>query len=355
MIPVTVLSSIDPVLREVTAFGAVVDHPGTVVVLQDLDPAAGTLRRVVSDITGVIEDETIALQHVCLGCAIREDSLPYLELIAGSGRWEQILWGLPVSAGAAPLTTAIHRSGQDVGVRLAGLVTVVDLDTVVEDVFGDALLDDRRLALADDDRRSVGEALVTQLRHADLVTCHGAETLRGTGRSVVEHLRGSGSAAVTADDRVDLFAARYHPAVSEGRLDPLQVARAAVADSDAVWSLDLHSPRPFHPERLMDVIETLGAADLCSRGRFALPGRPGAVYGWDGAGGQLSIGDTELRAARDSTRLVYTGIGDHGRREQLTRTFRRALLTDTEFRTVDRFFGRDDGFDPWLGEYRISA
>ena len=113
--------------REVTAFGAVIDHPGTVVVLQDLDPVAGTQRRVVSDVTGVIEDETVALQHVCLGCAIREDSLPSLELIAGSGRWERILWGLPVSAGAAPLTTAIHRLGAGSGVRLAGSVAVLDL------------------------------------------------------------------------------------------------------------------------------------------------------------------------------------------------------------------------------------
>lgn len=354
MIPVTVLSSIDPVLRGVTAFGAVVDHPGTVVVLQDLDPAAGTLRRVVSDITGVIEDETVALQHVCLGCAIREDSLPQLGLIAGSGRWERILWGLPVSAGAAPLTTALHRSGPGSGVRLTGLVTVVDTDTVVGDVFGDVLLAERGLALADGDRRAVGEALVGQLRHADLVVRHGG-TASSTGGLVIDHLRGPASVAHCADEPVDLFAARYHPSITEGRLDPLQVARTAAADSGEVWSLDLHSTRPFHPDRLMAVIGQLGAADLCSRGRFALPGRPGAVHAWDGAGGQLSVGETELRSTHASTRLVYTGIGQHQRREQLSRTFRRALLTGAELRTADRFIGVDDGFDPWLGEFRISA
>lgn len=361
MIPVSVLSSIDPVLREVAAFTAVVDHPGTVVVLQDLDPGAGTLRRVTSDVTGIIEDETVALQHVCLGCAIREDSLPYLELIAGSGRWEQVLWGLPVSAAAAPLTTAIDRLGGELGVRMATLMSVVDVGNVVQDVFGDALLVEQHLAFADDDRRSVGEALVAQIRHADLVLCHG-DSSPATGPAgdiacaLIDHLRGSGSLAVPADQQADLFAARYHASITEDRLDPLQVTRTAAPDSDdGVWSLELHSVRPFHPERLFEAIEVLGSTDLCSRGRFALPGRPGAVHCWDGAGGQLSIGDTGTRVERCSTRLVYTGIGSGKQRSLLARTFRNALMTDPELRTAESWRGIDDGFDPWLGEFGISA
>ncbi|MEJ7649721.1 MAG: GTP-binding protein [Nakamurella sp.] len=361
MIPVSVLSSIDPVLRAVTAFTAVVDHPGTVVVLQDLDPGAGTLRRVTSDVTGVIEDETVALQHVCLGCAIREDSLPYLELIAGSGRWEQVLWGLPVSAEAAPLTTAIDTFGDAMGVRMASLLSVADVDSVVHDVFGDALLVEDHLALADDDRRSVGEALVAQLRHADLVLCHaGASPVTGTagdiGHALIDHLRGPGSIAVPADQPTDLFAARYHASVTEDRLDPLKITRSLTPDTDdGVWSLELHSARPFHPQRLLEAIEVLGSTDLCSRGRFALPGRPGAVHCWDGAGGQLSIGDTGTRVERCTTRLVYTGIGSPQRKALLSRTFRDTLMTDRELRTVNRWHGIDDGFDPWLGEFQISA
>lgn len=361
MIPVSVLSSLDPVLRAVTAFTAVVDHPGTVVVLQDLDPAAGTLRRVTSDVTGIIEDETVALQHVCLGCAIREDSLPYLELIADSGRWEQVLWGLPVSAGAAPLTTAIDSFGDELGVRMATLMTVVDSDRVVQDVFGDALLVEDQLALADDDRRSVGEALLAQLRHADLVLCHGntspvTDPNENVGSALIDHLRGPGSITVTADQPTDLFTARYHPSITEGRLDPIKVARSAAPDTDeGVWSLELHSARPFHPQRLLEAIEVLGSTDLCSRGRFALPGRPGAVHCWDGAGGQLSIGDTGTRVEQCTTRLVYTGIGSPHRRSQLAATFRNTLMTDAELRTTGRWRGIDDGFGPWLGEFGISA
>jgi hypothetical protein len=155
---------------------------------------------------------------------------------------------------------------------------------------------------------------------------------------------------------MDLFAVRYHPVLTEDRLDPLHVSGASVAETDCgVWSLELYSPRPFHPGRLFEAIEVLGSTDLCSRGRFCLPGRPGAVYGWDGAGGQLSIGDTEARAPRASTCLVYTGIGNPERRAQLSRIFRDTLMTDSELRSADRWLGVDDGFDPWLGEYQISA
>ncbi|MFZ5872306.1 MAG: hypothetical protein ACOYXW_17485 [Actinomycetota bacterium] len=77
-LPVTVLASIDPVLRDSTAFTAVADVPGTVVVTHDLAEAdgRGTMRRVVADVTGIVEDVTIPLDHSCLGRALREDVLP---------------------------------------------------------------------------------------------------------------------------------------------------------------------------------------------------------------------------------------------------------------------------------------
>ena len=74
MIPVVILSTVDPVLREAALLSLLTDLPGTAVLRQDLDPENGTLRRVVSDADGIHEDVTRLLDHACLGCAIREDS-----------------------------------------------------------------------------------------------------------------------------------------------------------------------------------------------------------------------------------------------------------------------------------------
>lgn len=356
MLPVVVLSTIDPVVRDTATFAALVDGPGTVVLRQDLDPVAGTLRRVVSDVSGVIDDDTVALQHVCLGCAIREETMPLLELIAGSGRWQRIVVALPVSAVAAPLTRALadREVADRIGVRTAAAVTAIDLRAVEHDLMDDDLLDERGLALSADDRRSVGEALATQIRHADLLLCStSGDQLSRVGAALVDHLRGPGSeSAELLGDGVELFRSRYG-ASTERRLDPRRVGPGTVRDGDGVWSLDLHSRRPLHPGRLLAGIERLGAGPVCSRGRFLLPGRLGTVGQWDGAGGQLSIGDAgRWVGATPSTRLVWTGVERRGAgtvRSRIIETFRSVVMTDVELRTADRWLGVDDGFDPWLG------
>lgn len=350
MLPVTVLSSMDPVLRSTTGFGAVVDRPGTLLVTQDLDPRAGTVRHVAADAGGVVEESVLPLQHTCTGCAVREDALPTLELVAGSGRWQHVVWALPVSASAAPLTTALDAAGDALGVVTAAVVAVVDGGAVVDDVFGDDLLVDRDLQLGDDDRRAVGEALASQLRHADLVLRSGSDPV---GDALLDHLRSPGVPVADTDDGVDVTAPRYHPRRTPHRLDPLHVAPSGAADTADVWTLDLFSRRPFHPVRLLQAIEQLGTGALCGRGRFVLASRPGAVLAWDGAGGQLSVGDTARRVTAPTTRLVVTGTGDPGARRRVRESFARVLLRDDE--RAARWRGGADGFDPWLGEHRTSA
>jgi G3E family GTPase len=69
-------------------------------------------------------------------------------------------------------------------------------------------------------------------------------------------------------------------------------ARPAPAHAgDRSWTLELHTPRPLHPERLLERIEELGAGRLRARGVFWVPNRPDSACLWDGAGGQLAVGD----------------------------------------------------------------
>src|SRR6478609_5262724 len=102
MLPIIILSTTDPVLRDTALFSILTDLPGTGVLRQDLDPDTGTLRRRISDEGGVIEDRTVPLDHPCLGCALREDALPSLETMVSVGRWQRIVLALPVSASSWP-------------------------------------------------------------------------------------------------------------------------------------------------------------------------------------------------------------------------------------------------------------
>lgn len=199
-----------------------------------------------------------------------------------------------------------------------------------------------------------------QIRHADLLLCSISGDRAGrVGAALVDQLRGPGSErAELLGNGVELFRPRYG-AGTERRLDPRRVGPGTVRDGDGVSSLDLHSRRPLHPERLMAGIERLGTGPVCSRGRFLLPGRLGTVGQWDGAGGQLSIGDAgQWAGATPSTRLIWTGVehrGDRTVRSRIVETFRSVVMTDAELRTADRWLGVDDGFDPWLGDRERAA
>jgi G3E family GTPase len=173
--PLIVLATVDPVLRDAVVFASVVDHPRAVVLRHDIvdGPDGGGIRRVVVDATGVVEDVLVPLEHACLSCSVREDAVPTLERLARDPRWEAVLLALPVSAESLPVTRALgwgtRRGGGLRSLRLAGVVAAVERDTVEDDLLGDDLLAERGLALTEDDRRSVGEALAAQLGHADVV------------------------------------------------------------------------------------------------------------------------------------------------------------------------------------------
>lgn len=355
-IPVVALATVDPVLRESAIFAAVTGAPRTGVLRTDLDPRAGTLHRTVLDFDGTHEDETLPLEHTCWGCAIREDSLPTLERMAASGRWDRILLALPVGAETAPLAAPLGDPdlAARLGITLAAVVAAVDLSTLHHDLFSDESLSERNRALSADDLRSAGEALAGQLRHADLILTENTDVVAA---ALVEHLRGAGSTtgALLDTSTEDLFFPRHFPAEAAARLDPAQVQpSAARADADGqVWTLDLISTRPLHPARLHAAIESFAHPELVSRGRFVVAGRPGTLCEWEGVASQLSIGNAGSWPGQDlPTRLVFTGTTDV--RRELLAAFRSVVATDEELR-AGRSWPEVDGFEPWLGGKHLAA
>lgn len=109
------------------------------------------------------------------------------------------------------------------------------------------------------------DAAQMQIRHADLLLCSISGDRAGrVGAALVDQFRGPDSErAELLGNGVELFRPRYG-AGTERRLDPRCVGPGTVRDG--VWSLDLHSRRPLHPERLMAGIERLGTGPVCSRG-----------------------------------------------------------------------------------------
>ena len=355
MIPVITCCSTDEVLRSSVTGGLLLDLSGAVVVRHDIDAAAGTLRRVVSDATGILEDRIQDLAHTCLGCALREDIVPALREVAFR-RPSAIVLALPVTAEPVPVLRALVELQDEGMVSVGAVVTSFQAEDAPWDLCGDDLLSDRGLALSSDDERAMGEVLTRQIEGADVVVLD--SPLDELGEALVDHLTPPGIALMRLHevDAVALLQPRSREEVLR-RGDPLAVEVSHAPEREGVWTVELESWRPFHPDRLMRNLETLGSVPGRSRGVFWLPTRPNAVCQWDGTGGQLSIG--ELSTWSDAgesarTRIVVTGID--GTPDEIAETFAATLLTDSELAGgLGAWAGRADGFDPWLGEQRGAA
>lgn len=348
MIPVVVLATVDPVLRDAAVFSLLTDLPGTGFVRQDLDPHTGTVRRVVGDQSGLVDDLTEPADPGCPGCVLRENVLPAVEAMVQVGRWQRIVLALPVSAAtspaARPLTDPAVR--RRLGIDLATVVSVVDVDRVEHDLMSGDLLADRGLALTAGDGRAVGEVLAGQLAHADVVLTTGSDPV---GRTLTDHLRGRRSSRRDLFDSNarELFTARHCAGHAAARIDPYWLSRSTTPDAHGVWTLDLISERPVHPERFLLRLPELAGGRVRTRGRFRVPTRPDRLGVVDGAGGHLSIGDAGRPATPLATRMVITGVGVGS--AQRRRAFADILLNDDELDSGQDWSTVDDGLDDWLG------
>lgn len=355
-IPLVLLGTVDPFLRDAVALTATLE-PGTVVVRYDLVDEE-LIRRTVSDLRGVVEDVVVPLDHPCVSCAVRIDAIPTLRRLAEDGRWTQAVLALPVAAETLPVArTLVPETEPDSALgqwRLASVVCAADLETLEEDIFGDALLAERDRALTPDDRRAVGEAVVALVEHADVVV-----TTDGPRRAaeLLEHLRAADGARVTGLHNLDLgalFAGEHDLEVGVARTAIDREPDILGRSHEGFATVRLSSARPFHPGRLLARIEELGAGQVRSRGVFWVPNRPDSVIAWDGVGGQLSVGEVgEWGEVPAHTVLTFTGQATQV--AGLEFVFADVLMTTDELAAgLVPWLDRVDVLAPWLGERSLG-
>ncbi len=358
-VPVVLVTGLDADVMASTTIAWQWDLPDAVVLRHELDVEQGRLRRVVSDGAGVVEDVVHVLEHACTSCALRQDIVPTLERLAADGRWRVVVAHLPVAVPALPVCRMVERYREIAPhVRVSAVVAALAGPSCRADLTTDDLLVERGLHRAEDDDRGVAEVAAALVEHADVVVTVGdcdpidsrlLATLARPGAQVVE-----GPHRLAAAQLVE--ARRDDRAVSAW-LDPVTGATPLPADGEGVWTLELSSARPFHPERLRDRVAELASGPFRTRGCFWLPTRPGRVAVWDGAAGQLAIGPgPRCTGRRPATRIVVTGLSEHDERDRLRQLFDEVLLDDEEVAERGMYWeAGSDGLEPWLGAINRAA
>ena len=354
-VPVAVISAVDPVLRDALIASLLLDAQDAVTLRYELVADSAALRRLIVSSRGVLEDELVDLDHPCHSCAMREDAVPTLERLARTPGIAAILLAPPLSAEPATVCGAL-RAHED-GWHLADAAVVLDTETVIHDLLGDDTLAERGLQWLAEDHRAVGEALAAQLEYAPTVVLEGDGA--GAGAELIEHLRAPEQQLIEGIYALDarmLLSGRLDHRLALRRRDVRYVEPYGGPTGHGTWTLDLISERPFHPDRLLEQIEAIGAGHLRGRGRFWVPDRPDSICQWDGAGGQVAVGAVwRTRDDLPTTRLVVTGIHPEDR-ERVRTAFGRALLTEEEWADgLAPWLGCEDRLAPWLGERESAA
>ena len=348
--PVAVVTALDEVLRDSLVASLLLDAPGLVSLRYEVAEDSSALRRIVVAADGVLEDALVDLAHPCVSCAMREDAVPALARLADRPEVRGILLAPPLSADPSIVvgTLRAHEGSW----HLASALAAASAARAAEDLLGDDTLAERDLRWADGDARSVGEALAAQLEYSDLLVLEGGEDCAGA--ELVEHLRAPEQRVVRdpfALSAREVLGGRHDHAAGLRRRDARCVEPYGGPTVHGTWTLDLHSVRPLHPQRLLENIEALGGGRLRGRGRFWVPDRPESICQWDGAGGQVSIGAV-WRTGRKlpTTHLVVTGQ-DPADLPRVRDAFARCLLTEAEWAEgLAPWLGAEDPLAPWLGD-----
>lgn len=278
MLPVILLTGLDEEFRGAVA-GNLLAAAGPTGVLIEYDVSslsAGSVVRIARTAGGVIDREVITMGHPCVSCAIRGSLVQLLTSIATVERYDVAIVNVPGAGDTDAIAKEISTAEE---LRIDAVVTTVDSTTVVADLTGDELVQDRGIPTAAEDGRAIAEMIVRQLESAGAVILSSEDT---TVRALTQAINPELLIQTTP---AGLLGVRLHApgtAVEPGSI-------AAPLEGE-VQTLVWQSARPFHPERLYDALEDLVDGTARGRGTIWIATQHRNRLSWDSFGTNISIG-----------------------------------------------------------------
>ncbi|APU16254.1 MULTISPECIES: ribosome hibernation factor-recruiting GTPase MRF [Actinoalloteichus] len=338
------------------------------------------LRAFGADVTTAVE-----LAHGCVSCTLREDLLPLVRRLIDGGGLSRIVLHLDPALEPEAVCWALHHVLVDdrpilADVEVAGVLTVLDERSWLDDAGGDEPIAERGMAASVDDERTVAQVLVGQVEFADaLVRAHQAEEPWAAARTaaVLDRLAPTAPRAALSGLDVESLLARVPSGARRGMVDdahgPLLRGQPPLDSDCGVATVLFQDRRPFHPDRLHEAIDVLLDGVIRTRGRLWLATRPGEMLWLESAGGGLRVApagpwlaavDAEAWAAASAERQAAAALrwdavyGDRVQEfvvithradpEEICAALRNALLTDVELAEGAEAWQRyEDPFGAW--------
>ena len=253
-----------------------------------------------------VDEKLVEMQNGCICCTLREDLLIEVGKLAAEGRFDYLLiesTGISEPLPVAETFTFEDEDGKGLSevARLDTMVTVVDAKNFLADWQSEDDLRARKLALGDDDERSIADLLVEQIEFAnvlvlsklDLVSAADAERLEG----MLHHINPDARIVRAEHGKVPLEAVLgtalfdfEKAAQAPGWLKELRGEHVPETVEYGISSFVYRARTPFHPERFWELLQDPETWDgvLRSKGFFWLASRMNVTGLWSQAGGSAS-------------------------------------------------------------------
>ncbi|WP_417742991.1 zinc metallochaperone GTPase ZigA [Salipiger sp.] len=253
------------------------------------------------------EETLVEMSNGCICCTLREDLLQEVRRLAAENRFDYLLIEstgisepLPVAA-TFEFRDELGQSLSDVA-RLDTMVTVVDTVNLLQNYASHDFLRDREESLGDADERTLVDLLVDQIEFADVVVLNKVGTA-GKDRTDAARL------IVTAlNPDAQILEADFGQ-VPQDRIFDSGLFDFATAHEHPLWAKELygfadHVPeteeygvssfvyrarRPFHPQRINDVLNGPLPGVIRAKGHFWIATRPEWLAEFSLAGALSSI------------------------------------------------------------------
>ncbi|WP_419503925.1 GTP-binding protein [Lentzea aerocolonigenes] len=223
--------------------------------------------------------------------------------------------------------------------RLDTMVTVVDASGFLRELRAGERLDERDLAAADGDERTISDLLVDQVEFADLLVVNKTDLVSADElaalEAVLRRLNPTARLVRTRQGVVDLA-----EVLDTGRYDPVTAAQAPgwaaelagghtpETEEYGIRSVTYRASRPFHPARLVAALDGWEGV-LRSKGFCHIASRPDVLAVWSQAGPNLVLEPGQLLGTPHARQeLVFIGVGLD--LDEPCRRLDPALLTDAE-------------------------